>query len=157
MKAVVAKRVRVQWHLAELRHSEGSKLNKHPDFYMSAAGEVVGDLAAPRACWVRARVRDVARDDHMLIEVAPPVMGQPYGLGSRDIGELIISARFQGSTLFPITEWPCHVYIARVLDRGVIESLAVSKKEQIEVIAWGSIFRTLEEVRTSGDHCGPER
>lgn len=119
-------------------------MKKPQDFFISAAGEVVGDLATLRACLVRARVQDVIRDDHMLIEVTPPVIGQPYGLGNRDITELIISARYQGSTLFPITEWPCHVYIARVLDQNVIESLTFSK-EQVEVIAWGRIFRTVEE------------
>jgi hypothetical protein len=114
-----------------------------PDFFMSAAGEVTGDLAVTRACWKRARLRSGIRDDHMLFEIDPPVIGQPYGLGGRDITNLIISARYKNSTLFPVNEWPCHVYIARILDQGIIKTL-VFTKEQVEVIAWGEIFPSIE-------------
>ncbi len=115
-----------------------------PDFFLSAGGEVTGDLATPRACWTRGRMNDQIRDDHMLIEVEPPIIGQTYGLGGRDITNLILSARHQGDTLFPIKEWPCHVYVARILDDSIMKTL-IFTKEQVEVIAWGMIFPTVEE------------
>jgi hypothetical protein len=118
-------------------------MDRPPDFFMSTAGEYES-LAAPRACWERARLRDVVRDDHMLIDIEPGLTGQRFGLGSVDITQLIISARHRGETLYPISEWPLFVYVARILDRAIIESLSFTR-EQIELLAWGALFRTREE------------
>jgi len=119
-----------------------------PDFFLTAAGEVMGDLATVRTCLAKARLRDAIRDDHLLVEIDPALIGQAYGLGGQDIGYLILSTRFQGSTLFPIKEWPCHVFISRILDSNIMNSL-VFAKEQVEIIGWGMIFPTLEEVEVS--------
>ena len=86
---------------------------------MSAAGEYE-PLAAPRACWERARLRDIVRDDHMLIDIEPALEGQSSGLGAADITRLIISAFFRGKTLYPVSEWPFHVYVARIVDDTVV-------------------------------------
>jgi len=65
-------------------------------------------------------------------------------LGDRDIRELILSPRLYGFSLFPVNQWPCPVYISRILDETVKETLRFTR-EQIEMIGWGMIFRTLEE------------
>ena len=119
---------------------------ERPDFFMSAAGEMTGDFAAVRACWIRGRVRDDFHDGHMLVEIDPPVTGQNYGLAGRDITAVILSPHFRESRLFPVVEWPGHVYVSRILDHRVIESLAISKG-QVELIAWAVIFRTIEEAQ----------
>lgn len=119
-------------------------MKRPPNFLISAAGETTGDLAITRGCWARGRLCDDVRDDYMLIEVDPPVIGQTYGLGGQDITNLIISAHLQGSTLFPVSEWPCPVYIARILDPSIVETLRF-KKDQVELIAWGPIFPELDE------------
>ena len=118
-------------------------MDRAPDFFMSAAGEYE-PLAAPRACWAKARLRDAVRDDHMLIDIEPVLDGQRFGLGATDITQLIVSARHRGQTLYPISEWPSFVYVARVLDNAVLESRAFTR-EQVELIAWGTLFRTCEE------------
>jgi hypothetical protein len=118
-------------------------METEPDFFLSAAGENEG-LASPRACWEKARLKDQVRDDHMLIEIEPPVIGQNYGLGGKDITNLILSARHEGDSLFPVGEWPCHVYIARILDDAITKTLTFTRG-QVEIIAWGMIFRTLDE------------
>jgi hypothetical protein len=114
-----------------------------PDFYLSTDKEYEG-LTAPRACYVEARLSDQARDDHLLIRIDPPLIGQSFGLGSRDIEELVISARFEGSTLCPITEWPAHVYVALILEESVRATKTI-KSGQVQMIAWGMLFRTPEE------------
>jgi hypothetical protein len=121
-------------------------MKNKPDFFLSGAGEMTGDLSNPRACWTKGRLRDEVRDDHMLVEIEPPLIGQTYGLGGHDITNLIISSRHQGYSLFPIGEWPCHVYIARILDESITKTL-VFTREQVEVIAWGMIFPTIEEAK----------
>jgi len=118
-------------------------MEKEADFFLTAAGESE-ELTVPRACWVKGRLGDSVRDDHMLIEIRPPLGGQRYGLGSRDITTLVLSARYQGVSLFPITEWPCHVYISRMLDETITRTLVFSRG-QTEIVAWAMIFRSLDE------------
>ena len=92
----------------------------------------------------------------MLVEIEPPLIGQNYGLGSQDITNLILSARHEGFSLFPVHEWPCHVYVARILDDTVTERLAFTRS-QVEVIAWGMIFRTLDEANAHAKKFQPCR
>src|SRR5262245_41877872 len=118
-------------------------MNPSPDFFLSTAGEYE-PLALPRACWQKARLRDNTRDDHMLIGIEPPLDGQRFGLGDADIKELIISSRHRCQTLYPFSEWPSYVYVARILDDAIFESLTFTR-EQVELIAWGTLFRTRVE------------
>jgi hypothetical protein len=118
-------------------------MDEPPGFFLSSAGEYQ-PLSEPRGCWTRARLRDQARDDHMLIEIDPPLIGQGFGLGGKDITQLVISGRHQGDTLFPITAWPLSVYVARVLDENIVKTLSFTR-EQVELVAWAMIFRTLDE------------
>jgi hypothetical protein len=122
-------------------------MDRPPDFFLSTAGEYE-PLATPRACWQNARLRDDARDDYMLIDIEPALSGQRFGLGATDITQLIISARHRGQTLYPISEWPFFVYVARIVDKAVFESHTFTR-EQVELIAWGTLFRTREE---ASDH-----
>ena len=118
-------------------------MKQEPEFFLSAAGENEG-LASPRACWEQGRLKDQVRDDHMLIEIEPSLIGQNYGLGGKDITNLILSVRHEGFSLFPVKEWPCHVYVARILDDAITKTLTFGR-DQVEIIAWGMIFRTFDE------------
>jgi hypothetical protein len=89
------------------------------------------------------RLRDELRDDYMLIEIEPPLDGQRFGRDS-DISSLIVSSRHQGQTLFPVSEWPSYVYVARILDSAVLSSRTFTG-DQVELIAWGVLFRTWDE------------
>ena len=120
-------------------------MSQQPDFYLSTAGEY-GPLSDPRACWCKARMRDEQRDDYMMIEIEPLLEGQQLGLGSRSISSLVVSSRHSEQTLFPISEWPSFVYVARILDDSIASSLQFTRG-QVELIAWGSLFRTLEQAR----------
>lgn len=80
----------------------------------------------------------------MLIDIEPELTGQSLGRGAADITRLIISAFFQETTLYPVSEWPFHVYVARIVDDTVLESHTFTR-EQVELIAWGTLFRTREE------------
>ncbi len=122
-------------------------MDRPPDFFMSTAGEYE-PLAAPRACWERARLQDAVRDDHMVIDIEPALEGQSFGLGATDITRLIISARHRGQTLYPVSEWPFFVYVARIVDNTVLDSRTFTR-EQVELIAWGTLFHTREE---AADH-----
>ena len=74
----------------------------------------------------------------------PPIIGQRYGLGGNDVTQLILATRHEGITLFPVTEWPAHVYVYRILDETLLKQ-KVFEDHQVETIAWGIIYRSLAE------------
>lgn len=119
-----------------------------PDFALCTEGR--DDLSYPRACWRRKRLRDNVRDDYLLVDIAPPIIGQRYGLGDRDITQLILATRHQGVTLFPVNEWPAYVYVYRILDEAML-SQDTFDSNQLEMIIWGMIFRSLSEARDCAD------
>jgi hypothetical protein len=89
----------------------------------------------------------------MLVGIDPPLIGQQFGMGSLDICDLILSTRHQGYTLFPVTEWPSHVYVSRILDESILGTSYIDT-EKVELIAWGLIFPTAEEAATYAKESG---
>jgi hypothetical protein len=110
------------------------------DFYL-CLNEGAGE---PRACWCKGRLRDSYRDDWMLVAIEPPVIGQPYGLGGEDIYHLLLATRHQGQGLFPVSQWPAHVYVLRMLNQSILHQREFSST-QTQLIEWGLVFRTYEE------------
>jgi hypothetical protein len=119
--------------------------NREPDFYLSTAGEY-GPLTDPRACWAERRLRDQLRDDYMEVEIDPLLEGQSFGLGVKDLNRLLLASRLEGFTLYPINQWPVPVYVIRVLDDAILAS-GYFEKNQVEIVAWGMIFRTAREAQ----------
>lgn len=115
---------------------------ENPDFVLCTEGR--DELSYPRACWRRKRLRDVFRNDYLVVDIEPPIIGQRYGLGDKEITQLILATRHQGVTLFPVTEWPAHVYVCRILDDAIL-SQDVFESHQVEMITWGIIFRSLSD------------
>jgi hypothetical protein len=115
-----------------------------PIFYLTTAGEYQL-LSKPRACWFIRRLRDVNRDDYMLVKIDPPLIGQSFGLGGNDVTTLLLSTRHRGFSLYPVTQWPTYVYVARIADPRVLEAESFTP-EQVQLIAWGEIFADLHEV-----------
>ena len=116
---------------------------RDPIFYLTTAGEYKL-LSKPRACWFVRRLRDVNRDDYMLVRIDPPLIGQPFGLGATDITTLVLSTRHLGFSLYPVNGWPTNVYVARIVDPRVLDAESFTH-EQVELIAWGEIFNDLEK------------
>lgn len=127
----------------ESREPDASVSGRAPDFYISAASEMRGDMATIRACWMLRRVPDECRDDRMLIKIDPPIIGQAFGLGGTDIRTVLISARSVGTSLFPMSEWPMRVYVSRLADPGALAEPPATSGSQI--IAWAELHRTRED------------
>jgi hypothetical protein len=90
-------------------------------------------------------MQDSIRNDYMLIQIEPSFTDER--LASEQIDRLIISTRFKPYSLYPITQWPCHVYVARVADPSVFQALRFIK-EQVHLIAWGALFQKFEQARS---------
>ena len=110
-----------------------------PDFYL-ASSEGYG-LEIPRACHRIKRLAVTNRRDCLLISLEPPIVGQQYGLGDRDIACVVIAPRHAGSSLFPISTWPVFVHVARPLVADP-ELREVLDDGELEEIGWAEIYPT---------------
>ena len=119
-------------------------MNPEPDFFLDPTED--GNPNELRACWVKGRLRDAYRDDYMLVNIDPPLPGQRFGLGDKDLKQVLLATRHQGHTLFPITEWPVFVYVIRILDESILLSKNFSSN-QVEMILWGILHRSNADVQ----------
>lgn len=94
----------------------------------------------PRKCRVIGRLRSELRDDLALVEVDPPLPSAIYDTDA-DVCRLILGARHQGASIFPVTEWPLAVYICRLseADGPVPDAIA---SEKLSILDWGEIRQT---------------
>jgi hypothetical protein len=118
--------------------------NTSPDFYLASSEGY--NLAEPRKCFRIKRLRGDARDDYLLIHIDPPIIGQQYGLGGKDISEVIVATRHKGDSLFPITNWPVFVHVARTLSEHS-EEREVLHDGEFEEIAWAELYPTEADAR----------
>jgi hypothetical protein len=107
------------------------------DFYL-CLNEGAGE---PRACWIKGQRRYGDRDDCMLVAIKPPVAGQPYGLGGEDVFHLLLATKWEGQTLWPVSQWPVHVYVLRLLDKSTSNQLEFDST-QAQLIDWGELHQT---------------
>jgi hypothetical protein len=120
---------------------------KNPDFFLTSASEGY-DFKETRKCKIIKRLRSKNRDDLMMIKIDPPVIGQKYGLGGKDIDIVFIATRHQGDSLFPIKKWPVFVHVARFLINNPEERDVIDDNE-FESIAWAEIYKTESDANTS--------
>jgi hypothetical protein len=113
------------------------------DFYLASSEGY--SIESPRRCRAIKRIRGEHRDDYLLIEIDPPLIGQGFGLGERDIDQVIVATRHEGASLFPIKRWPVYVHVARLVVR--YEGQDVVRNDEIESIAWAALYATEEAAR----------
>lgn len=115
---------------------------KLPDFFLGSS-EHRDDWATARACWVMAHPRMEDGAKSVLVEVDPPVIGQPFGLGDKDITSLILAPRWKGSKLEETVYRPVPVLIYRIVRPGAGAD-GVIRGPDIKLTAWGEVYPTLE-------------
>jgi hypothetical protein len=116
---------------------------RHNKFFLTAAGEY-HPLTSPRECSEIRRLRDTIRDDYMLVRIEPSFRDERSS--PMDIDRLVISTRLKPHSLYPITDWPCHVYVMRIVDDHLLEASSFTETQE-EMIAWGTLFKTLAEAQ----------
>ncbi len=102
----------------------------------------------PRSCFAITRLRGESRDDYLLVNIEPPLTGQPYGLGDRSIDLVIVATRHQGASLFPVSKWPVHVHVARLL--VPYKGQETIGNDEMDFIAWAELYPTEEAARARG-------
>jgi hypothetical protein len=111
-----------------------------PDFYL-ASSEGYG-LEQPRRCHIVRALASEHRRKLFLVRVEPPIIGQPFGLGSKDIELVVLATRHGGASIQPPSSWPISVHVARLLSDAIGETI---RTDQMESIAWGELYPAEEE------------
>ncbi|HZT42183.1 MAG TPA: hypothetical protein VFA07_08335 [Chthonomonadaceae bacterium] len=118
--------------------------DRPPDFYL-ASSEGYG-IEDSRKAWRIKRLQSDFRDDLLLIEIDPPLIGQHYGLGEQDVHQVIVATRHKGASLFPISAWPVYVYVLLPLIANVEERDKIYHSEY-QNIAWAELYPTVAAAR----------
>jgi hypothetical protein len=111
-----------------------------PDCYLSST-DTYG-LEKPRAVRRIKRIAVGHRDDALLAEVDPPIREW----GARDIAVVVLASRHMGQSLFPVSQWPLAVHVAKPLAESV-ERRDFLEMTEVETIAWAELYRTEDEAR----------
>lgn len=111
----------------------------NPDFYLASTES--SRFEQPRRCKRLKRLRLENRDDLLLIEIEPPLIGQDFGLGANDIHIVAIAPRDKADSLFPIKVWPVYVHVARILSPSPMDRQSLNDNE-LETIAWAELYET---------------
>lgn len=106
-----------------------------PDYYL-VSSEGYG-LDVRRSCWRLRILLDSDGREFMVLRIAPPLVGQKYGLGGQDVSVIIATPRHQGVSLFG-DDWPVHIFVMRYL-QGEPETPNEIRVEDCEVIAWAEL------------------
>ena len=78
-----------------------------------------------------------------LVTLHPGVPGQEFDV-SGDLDLFVIATRFEGTTLSPIVEFPCFVFIGLPSENWETSNEVISANE-VQVIGWGELYRSAEE------------
>jgi len=115
----------------------------HTNFYLASSEGY--QMESPRRCWAIKRLGVGDRDDCLLIGIDPPLNGQFFGHGERDLDQVVVATRHQGESLFPIQRWPVFVHVARLL--VPFEGQEIVRNDEVESIAWAELYATEEAAR----------
>ena len=91
----------------------------------------------PRKCHVIRRLCNEIRDDLALVKIIPPLKKEIYDTAG-EISQVILAARHEEMSLFPITQLPLPVYICISRDPIDIETGFVPSDALI-ILDWGEV------------------
>ena len=109
-----------------------------PTYYLSSLDSYM--LEQPRTCTFEKLLHLDTGKECVLATVDPAIDGERFGDGS-DITQVILANRHEGDTLSTIVRFPCFVFVTRLVTEGV-ENRATVTKADLEIIAWGELYRT---------------
>lgn len=116
--------------------------HRPPAFFLGSS-EHRGEWARARSCWVIDHKSMENGRDCVLIEIAPPIIGQLFGLGDNDIDKLILTSRWSDSGFPAVTIGAMPVLIYRILNLRVLSEFSL-RDSDVELTAWGEIYPTLK-------------
>jgi len=112
-----------------------------PTYFLSSLESDV--FSSVRTCEFKGKLTFSTGKEFARVIVDPPVPMGAFGL-TVALDELVLSARHEGHDLFPIKEFPCFVFVARLLTNAETNIEA----KDVQILAWGEVYRTSEDAAT---------
>jgi len=109
-------------------------------FFLSSTDSY--EFEVPRECHLIKKMSGLTPEGCLYVEIDPPIIGQNYGLGDKDIDKVILVKRLENISINPINEWPAYVHIARPLQN--FNEHKVITSDDIQMIAWGELYPTYD-------------
>ena len=109
-----------------------------PSFFLESS-DSSGDWAVRRACEVLHAWKGPAGEDCVRVRVTPIVVGQRFGFGGTDIEWVVLSPRFYGDKLVPLSAPVVHVKIWRP-STPTMEAQGIPTPESLILAAWGEVY-----------------
>jgi hypothetical protein len=100
----------------------------------------------PTNCYKRERLYGKHPDDYMLCDILPPILEGSFSLHSEGINQVIFASRHKGFSLFPISNWPAYVHVARSKVHN-IEYKTYIEESDIELIARGELYKSRQDIK----------
>jgi len=99
-------------------------------------------LKPVRTCRVTESVVLDSGKPAVLADIDPPVIGQDFGRD--DIGSVLLTARHEGASVDPVSEFPLFVFVAvpAVEGRPLVSPI---RSDELEIIGWGELYRTAHD------------
>ena len=94
-------------------------------------------------------ISDTEGHEYLWVKIDPPVSGQSYGLGEKDLTDILLLPHFQGDSLFPVNQFPLPVYVYTASDENVFKDLR-APASTLKMAAWGEIYATREDAERVG-------
>jgi predicted nuclease with RNAse H fold len=111
-------------------------------YYLSSMDSVL--LEEPRECWFEKRAQFATGKEAVFAALDPPVQVRREGAW-KAVRRVVLTARHEGYGLFPITFFPCFVYVASLVDEDAAVELLTSS--ELEVIGIGELYRSEKDAR----------
>ena len=106
----------------------------------------------PIECFVEQRLSGRKEgDDYLRVRIEPAIIDQPYGLGDKNIEDVVLATRYAGSTLHPVNEWPMVVFVCRIVNENIRGAGQASARD-LEVILIGELYQTLGAAQEAIGH-----
>jgi hypothetical protein len=115
---------------------------EEPDSYLASKDSY--NVEAPRRVWRLKRLCGPGSSDWLLARIDPPIVEQESGSVARKISIVLLATRHNGTSLFPITQWPVSVHVARPLLED-LETRDTLHKGEFRSIAWAELYKTEED------------
>ena len=113
------------------------------DFYLTSME--IEPILNPRGCAILQTLWSEERQDYFLrIRIEPPINGREFYNEQNEIDELVVAARYLGSKLLPISEFPITVYVCYLVNKEVRQTSLVSRKD-LQILFIGELYSSLEE------------
>jgi len=111
-----------------------------PDFYLSSTDNY--GLETPRRVREIKRIAIDQRDDALLAEIDPPIAAWTSMESNTSI--VILATRHKGCSLFPVSEWPLSVHVAKPLVENV-QGRDYLELTEVQTIAWAELYETEQD------------